>query len=87
MSIKEAVTNKRPRVSNMDTGKDATPSSEIAASDGDVIDLGRYSKEEAPSLEAFLLEPTKYRPRQEFLGGVASYIEVRLAVRQIRLHD
>ena len=38
--------------------------------------LGRFSKPEAPSLELFLADPLKYRPRQEFLGGPASYAEV-----------
>lgn len=80
MSNKETVTNKRPRVSSMDT----ILSSETAALDSDDIDLGRFSKPEAPSLEAFLAEPTRYRPRLEFLGGVASYIEVRLDVLQSR---
>jgi hypothetical protein len=40
------------------------------------IDLGRFSKPEAPSLEIFLAEPSKYRPRPEFLEGAASYVEV-----------
>jgi hypothetical protein len=44
------------------------------------IDLGRFSKPEAPSLETFLAEPSKYRPRNEFLEGAASYVEVRCHV-------
>lgn len=77
MSSKEAITNKRPRVSTMDNiVKDEIATSDIIAQDIDDIDLGRFSKREAPSLEAFLSEPTKYRPRPEFLGGAASYIEV-----------
>ena len=71
----------------MDTGKDAILSPETAALDSDDIDLGRFSKPEAPSLEAFLAEPTRYRPRLEFLGGAASYIEVRFDVPQSRLHS
>ena len=86
MSSKEAITNKRPRVSTMDNiVKDEIATSDIIAQDIDDIDLGRFSKREAPSLEAFLSEPTKYRPRPEFLGGAASYVEVTRIIRKYEL--
>ena len=63
----------------MDIAKqDATETPELKALETDTADLGRHLKPEAPSIEAFLLEPTKYRPKTEFLGGVASYVEVLL---------
>lgn len=67
-------------MSTMDNIVKDEATSDIIAQDVDDIDLGRFSKREAPSLEAFLSEPTKYRPRPEFLGGAASYVEVMLIV-------
>ena len=81
MNNKESLTNKRPRVSTMDTDKDTIAAATIVDIDMDNTDFGRYSKLEAPSLEIFLGDPTMYRPRGEFLAGPASYVEVRHIVR------
>ena len=57
--------------------QDATETTtELKAKESDASDLSRNPKPEAPSIEAFLAEPTRYRPKAEFLGGVASYVEV-----------
>ena len=77
MSSKESLTNKRPRVSTMDTDKDIISSAIVVDEEMDTTDFGRFSKLEAPSLELFLGDPVTYRPRGEFLGGPASYVEVR----------
>ena len=58
--------------------QDATETSEIKAPETDAADLGRHLKPEATSIEGFLAEPTRFRPKAEFLGGAASYVEVLL---------
>ena len=56
--------------------QDDSETSELKAPESDVADLSKHLKPEAPSIEAFLAEPTRFRPKAEFLGGVASYVEV-----------